>query len=688
MPGERRKGGRPGLSPSGKAVLGLGVLIVLALVAVTSYEIWRQRDDTLRVAESSLQSLSLALASQAERSFHSVDLVSKAVVDAVVARGGIDRMGDVQMHQSLQERISGIPVIVGLAVVNAGGRIVNTARAWPPPPQAMAERDYMVHHAVSTDPGLFIGTPVPSPVDGRKVIPVSRRVSKADGSFDGVVVVGVDPDYFQEFYGRVVPPQGGAFALFRADATLLARHPQVGDEVGKRFDKLAIFRPGAPPKGLGWGPSPVDKRIRVISYNRLAAYPLVINVSLEEQVILAAWRDNALRLGLGAALGILFSTAGVWLLVRQLSRQDSQEEALRASEQRLRFAQFALDHGADMVFWIDESAKILYANQAACARLGYEPGEITRLKVGDVDTRFAEGSWAKHLATLKQNPNIRFDSEHRTRAGKIYPVETSVNYVRFEGGEYICAFVRDITDRKAAEAALAENTARLEASNAELEQFAYVASHDLREPLRMVNSFVTMLARRYGERLDEEGREFIGFAQEGATRMDRLILDLLEYSRVGRMDRPLSPTPLPQVCDLAVKALGLAAEESSARIVLDPGLPTVLGNEEELVRLFLNLVGNALKYRHPDRPPEVRISAERRGDELQVTIADNGIGIAPQYYERIFRIFQRLHGRDKYEGTGIGLAICKKIVERHGGRIWVESTPEQGSRFHFTLRAA
>jgi len=245
--------------------------------------------------------------------------------------------------------------------------------------------------------------------------------------------------------------------------------------------------------------------------------------------------------------------------------------------------------------------------------------------------------------------------------------------------------LQDITDSKRAEEALVQINRKVMASNAELEQFAYVASHDLREPLRMVSSYITLLERRFNQAFDSEAREFLYFARDGAQRMDRMVLDLLEFSRVGRKTEPFAPVKLSQLVATAVDDLAPTITETAATITVADDLPEVTASRGELVRLFLNLIGNALKYRHPERPPTIAITARRDGREWVVSVADNGIGIAPEYFERIFGIFQRLHTREKYEGTGIGLAICKKIVEHHGGRIWVESQPERGATFHFAL---
>jgi signal transduction histidine kinase len=232
----------------------------------------------------------------------------------------------------------------------------------------------------------------------------------------------------------------------------------------------------------------------------------------------------------------------------------------------------------------------------------------------------------------------------------------------------------------------ARTTAELERSNKELQQFAYVASHDLQEPLRMVASYTQLLQRRYQGRLDKDADEFIGYAVGGAVRMQSLINDLLTYSRVSTATRPMGPVDLEAVLDTVLLNLKVATEEAKATVVRDR-LPTVEGDRSQLVQLLQNLLGNALKFRAKDRACQVAISVQEAAGHWTFAVRDNGIGIERQYFDRLFVIFQRLHARDEYEGTGIGLAVCKKIVERHGGRIWVESEPGKGSTFSFTLPA-
>lgn len=226
--------------------------------------------------------------------------------------------------------------------------------------------------------------------------------------------------------------------------------------------------------------------------------------------------------------------------------------------------------------------------------------------------------------------------------------------------------------------------AELRRSNAELEQFAYVASHDLQAPIRAVTSFAGLVSRKYAAQLDERGQAYLRPIVENGEHMKRLVDDLLAFSRLHTQQRPPEATASSAVLQAVLERLRPDLEALGAHVTVGP-LPTVLADAPQLDQLFQNLLSNALKYRREGVPPQVSITAEREGSGWRFAVSDNGIGIEPQYFDRIFVIFQRLHGREQYEGTGIGLAVCKKIVERHGGRLWVESAPGQGSTFFFTL---
>ena len=283
-----------------------------------------------------------------------------------------------------------------------------------------------------------------------------------------------------------------------------------------------------------------------------------------------------------------------------------------------------------------------------------------------------------------------FSLEYRivTADGRVRDVWEKGSGVFDPAGELLAleGFIMDVSERKAGQQELEKTIADLQRSNRELEQFAYVASHDLQEPLRMVGSYVQLLAKRYEGQLDADADEFIGYAVEGATRMQRLINDLLAFSRLGRQDEPLAPVDCGQLLATVQKNLERPIRESGAVLEIAP-LPQVLGVASRLTQVFQNLVANAIKF-HGQKPPRIEIAATPKGDEYIFSVRDHGIGIEPQYFDKIFIIFQRLHGKKDYPGTGIGLAVTKKIIEHHGGRIWIESSPGAGTTFFFTLRGA
>jgi PAS domain S-box-containing protein len=251
------------------------------------------------------------------------------------------------------------------------------------------------------------------------------------------------------------------------------------------------------------------------------------------------------------------------------------------------------------------------------------------------------------------------------------------------GTKTILLAIEDITERKRMEEKLEKILADFGRSNVELEQFAYVASHDLQEPLRMVTSFTQLLEKRYKNKLDRDADEFIGFIVDGALRMQSMINDLLQYSRIGTRGKPFIVTDFESILNQALINLKVTIEENNAIITHDP-LPTLMADPSQMTQVFQNLLSNAIKFRSKEMP-RVHVSAQKKEKKWIFSLRDNGIGIAPEFFEKLFILFQRLHSKSEYPGTGIGLAVCKKIVERHGGKIWVESETGKGSTFYFTI---
>ncbi|MBX5490155.1 MAG: PAS domain S-box protein [Chloroflexi bacterium] len=421
---------------------------------------------------------------------------------------------------------------------------------------------------------------------------------------------------------------------------------------------------------------------------RLAAYRFRRSDGSE---FLADCATGALRAGGGVA--------GAVLLLHDVTEQhraaEEQRRLLRQAEAAEARFRALLESAPDAIVITRRDGRIMLVNRQAEAQFGYAREELLDQSIEIlVPERYRQRhAWLRaeyHAAPRTRPMGAGLDLYARRKDGSEFPVEISLSPLALDGDVLVTAIIRDITDRKRAErqlqetaAALAQQTAELTRSNAELQQFAYVASHDLQEPLRMVASYTQLLARRYRGKLDADAEEFIAFAVDGAQRMQRLINDLLAYSRVGTQGRPLEPVDCERVLERVLADLSAAIAERGALVTHDP-LPVVRADPVQLGQVFQNLLSNAIKF-HGAAPPRIHISATPEGDRWRLAVRDHGIGIPPEYAERIFVIFQRLHAQHEYPGTGIGLAICKKIVERHGGRIWVESAPGQGATFYFTL---
>ena len=392
-------------------------------------------------------------------------------------------------------------------------------------------------------------------------------------------------------------------------------------------------------------------------------------------------------------------------------RMAGPREAELQEESEARFRLLA-ENCTDIISRCTSEGVLLYVSPACRTLLGCEPEEIVGRSLSEFIHPDDFSRVQETITTVLDVPEMRMVCSRFRRADGNYAwFETTCRGVRDPRSNHMAEVYstsRDVTERVriaealrlahdeleervrertselvVANAALESQARELTRSNAELQQFAYVASHDLQEPLRMVSSYTQLLARRYKDRLEGDALEFIAYAVDGATRMQQLINDLLAYSRVGTRGKAFAPTAVDDVVERAIGNLRATVDESHAEVTCDP-LPTVMADGGQLVQLFQNLVGNAIKYRG-EEPPRVHVSAAREVGDWHFVVRDNGIGIDPQYAERIFEIFQRLHTREKYSGTGIGLAICRKIVDRHRGRIWVESQAGMGATFHFTI---
>jgi len=390
-------------------------------------------------------------------------------------------------------------------------------------------------------------------------------------------------------------------------------------------------------------------------------------------------------------LSPLESTEGILVTaaIRDITVRKQAEKNLAQMEARYRGL---LEAAPDAMVVVNQRGEIVLLNVQAEKQFGYRRDELLGQRLTNIIPEgFAERLVADALRTtaeaLAQQIGTGIELTGLRKDGSQFPIEIMLSPLESSEGVLVTAAIRDITARKAAEARLVQKVEELNRSNEELEQFAYIASHDLQEPLRMVASYTQLLSKRYKGKLDSDADQFIAFAVDGASRMQHLIQDLLAYSRVGKRGGELLDVSSEEALEQALINLRGAIEESGAVVTHDP-LPRVMADADQLTQVLQNLVGNAIKYQRPGIPL-IHLSVARDSEGIWLfSIRDNGLGIDSQFFEKIFGMFQRLHKREEFAGTGMGLAICKKIVERHGGKIWVESRPGAGSTFRFTLAAS
>jgi PAS domain S-box-containing protein len=403
----------------------------------------------------------------------------------------------------------------------------------------------------------------------------------------------------------------------------------------------------------------------------------------------------------GIAAGGLVVSVLLSAFIGSIGRSRRQAEALahdmtvELREQSVDMARLAslVEATSDTIMRVDLSGEIVSWNPGAAATYGWPPEEIIGKHLSTLMPEERKSEVHRIIEEVAAGNAMNLEGVRVRKDGSTFEASSSWSPVVDEDGNVVAlsCVSRDVTDRRKTEAALAlahhqleKHAQELERSNAELEQFAYIASHDLQEPLRMVASFVDRIGSRYGERLDERGQRYVHYAVDGARRMQALIDALLEFSGVGRGEIKARVTDMQTLMDEVLLTLQNRISETGAEVIIDE-LPTVIVDPVLIRQLLQNLTSNALKFRHPDRNPVVHISAQRHGSDWRFFVDDNGIGIDPAHRAKVFEVFRRLHTVDEYPGTGIGLSICQRIVERHGGTISVDESPDGGARFVFTI---
>jgi PAS domain S-box-containing protein len=632
---------------------------------------------------------------------HEVDLAMLDVVDVIEQH---QRAGGVQrdmLEAVLSRKLPRLPQIVSLRVADANGVVRYGAGVAGAPMTSIADRSFFIGARDQERDRLVISEPVFARISKQWVLTLARGFHRADGAFAGIVYANISLDTLRQSFGRIDVGPAGVVSMFDPGLRLIVREPDLdGGAQGKAMGTAVVRAQLEHGQDAGFyqATSINDGIFRIYAFRKLAEYPLYLNVGLAEQDFLAVWRHETIRNTALAVMFLLVLLMASWQVDRAWHHAARGTAALKQATQdaeaaRLR-SEMILASAGEGICGLDGGGRIVFINPAARRLLGWNADEGEGLELHSAthhsrpDGSPYPQSECPAFLTLQDGETRHVPVEvYWRRDGTPVSVAFTAAAIRHHG-KVVGAVTTfsDIGERLAAERQVQAALADLARSNSELEQFAYVVSHDLRQPLRMVSSYLGLIQRRFGPQVEGDLKDFLDFAIDGAKRMDLLIRDLLEYSRVGRHGDAAEPVALAEVVGESLRNLGLAIADSGAEVTVAEGLPSVTGYRIELIRLFQNLIGNAVTYRHPERRCVVEVGCREQGGDWVAWVKDNGIGIAPADQERVFGVFQRLVSDDK--GTGIGLAVCKKIVTHHGGRIWIESAPDEGATFLFTLPRA
>jgi PAS domain S-box-containing protein len=667
------------------AIFALVVFSLNALLAVFAFrernQIWSEASQT-----------SLAMAGLVEATVTS----RFAIIDKVLS--GVDELirltPDDQLQRNdevlgfLRRRTENSPLTRGLTLIDASGKTLYATHLEDPYKTFdMSDRDYFRLHRDGVANGMRVSEAIRSKADNRWVIILSHSLTYPDGRFRGLVTASLDLEELSRLFTQISLPKSMTVTL-GSYGRVIARNPGHADAVGVSIAGLPINdEMRARKQGIGELLSPVDHVVRLVAYQRSKDYPLVANVSLVKSEILAEWQGKAIFYGLTGLIGTVLLLGLGHVLFRLLGSLDEEIELRRRHD----FIRAMIDGLPGIFYVFDADGHFLLWNQTFEAVSGYSPDEIARMHPRD----FFQGADQSRVEQEIQHcfslgfAAIEADFTAKDKTSKPYFFTGK----RFEDGSrrFLIGMGIDISERKRAELEMEEKNLALLRSKTDIESFAHVASHDLREPLRMISAYIALIERRLGKDIDAELIEYLMFAKEGAQRLDQMVLDLLDYADIGRSHDAVVKVDLDAAAKAALGRLQSEIEASGAKVFLS-ALPAVKASEQDMIRLFEHLLGNAIKFRKSGVVLRIDISAEREGAFWRITVKDNGIGFDPagDYGKRIFGIFQRLHKRSDFGGgNGIGLAICRRIVEHLGGAIRAMSEGEgKGASFIFTLPAA
>ena len=673
-------------------IWGVGIFVLLLIVIAVCFFISQSRTNAHRDAEVATANLSRTLAQNIKSTVDRLDISLQAIQDGFLLLQQHDESDRDRVLSLIQRNDDRNPYLTGFRIFGADGKLRFALKNVADPNADISEEEDFKRLRSDPKAGLVVSPPVFGKSSKLWIIRMSRRINNPDGSFGGMVTSAIPIATLIKTFSDLNLGAQGTLAIYHSSFRLAARYPEnqsspnpIGS-IAISTKLKEIIQSGVAQTQYDYE-SVIDHVGRTANVMRVEGLPYWVLVGIAENDYLEEWwRDTYAALLLGGMAIVLVFVAVNGFLRRALDRMDAEDERskiefdLRSTASRLALV---LGTAAEGIISFDDQMLVMFATPAAANILKWPSAEAMTGKTSVEVTGhlLADGSpcsatTCRIRSNVSKAETARISDEFFTaRDGTVIPVEFVVS-PQVGCGHVVGVVVafHDIIERKALDA-------ELKRSNAELAQFAYVASHDLRQPVRTVISYLSLIEKKLGPALDVELKKYLGFASNGARRMDKLIVDLLEYSRSGRQTETLDLIPLGAVVGESLQNLSSAITDTHSTVLVGDELPTIFGCRSDLTRLMQNLIGNAVKYRHPDHFPEITIGSRDDNDRWLVWVQDNGVGIPPEFRERVFNMFQRLVPKETIEGTGIGLALCKKIVEQHGGKIWIEDAPESGCLF-------
>ncbi len=677
-------------------VLGVTLinLFVFGLLASSLYQSHRQFDER---AEVTAHTLSQMLAQDIGREFEKIDVTLLSATDEIARHFGHDRINKSELNAFLGKLQARVPEIISLGTTDSSGMVVYGSNAQ----QDYSHREFFIRQRDNPESGLVISKPEFVSGDKRWIVPFSRAIRLPDGSFGGVIYAHVALEQLSNLFPTLDVGRRGSVSLRDSKMTIFARYP-IPQDVDKFLGRVldvpefhALIQSGRP-SGAYISDHTVDHVERRFAVHRLPNYPLYAVVGRATDEYMAPWKDQALRTSGAVALFSLTTLISSWLIYRNRSRQLAATQELAREEEKFHTV---ANYTYDWEYWQGPNQELLFISPS-CERItGYSPAEFISdpsllNRIIHPDDRHL---MADHLRDIAHEDIGGVDFRIVRRDGVIRWIAHGCRPVFGEGNKFLGrrASNRDITERMQAEATVrqlnaqleqrvAQRTAQLEAMNKELEEFSYSMSHDLRTPLRALDGFSKILLEEHSANLDDEGKRLLKVLRNNAQRMGRLVDDILHFLKIGRRRIEPSAVDMTKLVSELFEDLRNAFPARRLRFESGP-LPPAWCDRDMIREALRNLLSNAIKFSPADAEARIEVGGESNVEENWYHVRDCGVGFDMRYVEKLFRVFERVHPTGQYEGSGVGLAIVRRVVERHGGRVWAEGTVGKGATFYFAL---